>query len=392
MNPVPAQTSSDQQAANTAVSIVVQAASLAGVPIDSNAVPVIQGVVTCAFSGTAASDCAKQMVINTAISQLGALDPDVAHILNADAIGCLANGKAAVGCLSSAALDQLPPEAKPLVTCVISGKNVGDCAQQAVLTQVLPQLGVALPPDVQSSLKKVIGCVADGGQSMANCAGTLVTSEVNQALASANAPAAVVSSVDAMVTCVTAGKPVDGCAASAASQNLPPEVQTLQSCLSKGGANAAQTCMASFASAEVSKVDPTAGAVVACMGSTSGTQLQSCITKNAASALGNAAQQQAAQAAQTAAQAAAAAVKTAQDAIANLNIGAKLEIPPTFPQSSLVLADILNIAKGIQDRDIGEILAGIGPAGFQVASQIILSIFVSPEIAGQLAPVVNAMI
>lgn len=381
-NPTPAQTSSDQQAANTAVSIAVTASDLLGVPIDPQAVPVIQGIVSCALSGAKVGDCATNMVVNTALSQLSLTDPAVANVLDPAAVSCLASGKPVVGCLTTAAINQLPPEAKPLVTCIAGGKNVGDCAETAVLTQVLPQLGLQLPKDVQADLQAVVGCVANGGSSMAKCAGTLVTNEVNQALTSANVPQAVMTSVDAMVSCVAAGGNAGDCARSAATQNLPPDVQALQSCLSAPGASA-QSCIANFAAKNIP--DKTAAAVVACMGSGSGSQVQSCIMKNAASALGSAAQQQATQVALQA-------VQTAMTAINNLNIDAPLEVPPKFPQTPLILQDIINIAQGIQNRDITQILAGIGPAGFQVASQIILSLFVSPEIASQLSPVVNAMI
>src|SRR5262249_54283102 len=107
---------SNDQSAETAVQIFLAindgaaAAGLPSVPIPKEAVPVIQQMVGCALNGTSAGDCAKNIALSTALSEV----------------------------TKSGA-----PEAQPFVTCIGGGGNFGDCAEKAALTAATQQLGTA---------------------------------------------------------------------------------------------------------------------------------------------------------------------------------------------------------------------------------------------------------
>ena len=377
-----AQTPSNDQAVNTTMQIFTEIANVAGVPIPPETIPVMQGMLGCAVAGTSIGDCAKNIAISTAISQIGqngTLDDTTKAALTVTAT-CFAGGKSVGDCLKQGTIAALPPEAQPLATCIAGGKNLGDCAQSVVLNQVLPQLGVSvgtgLPKDVQSALTNTVSCVA-GGSTMATCGQQLV----NNALTAAGVPPAVMTGVNALENC--AGRTgIADCAKSVATANLPPDVQTLQSCLS--GGTAAQTCVANFASGRIP--DPTAAALVGCMGGTSGTQVQGCVATTAKGALGNAAQQAAQQATQNG-------IASALTAIQNMQTNlTSPQTPPQFPQTPAVLQNLLSVAQGIQQGDWSKVALGVGPEAVEIAGKIILSVFLTPAVGSLLAPVVDAMI
>jgi hypothetical protein len=372
-----------QQAQDQTMAIfeaIQAAATVAGVPaLPPEAVPIVTGMVSCASSGTPVGTCATNIAISTALNQLGtsnALGDNTALVTAA--ASCLTSGQPAGGCIASLAASQLPDEAKPLITCIGAGGNIGDCAEKAALTVAQQQLGANLPPQAQ----QMVSCVV-GGTSVASCASALAQSTADQALKASGAPAAVVSAVDGMVSCVAAGGSAGDCVKNVAIANIPPgSAQDFANCLNQKNASA-QGCAATLASNNIS--DPTAKALVGCMGNTSGDAAQKCIATNASSALGNLAQQQAQQALSTA-------IQTATTAIANLQINSPLQNPPKFPTEPAVLANLMQVAKGIQDGNWLEVVAGVGPEAAEIASKVILSVFLTPALSDLLSPVVDSMI
>jgi hypothetical protein len=367
---------SNAQTADTTMQVFVAIANLAGAPIPKEAVPVVQGMVTCALANTSLPDCVKNIAISTALSQVaksGGANSQVSSIVS-EAVTCLTGGSPAQICLTKAAVSQLPVEAQPLANCIGSGGNLGDCAQKAALTVATQQLGANLPPEVAATVQCVIG-----GGKLPSCASSLVTDGVNKALKASGAPPEVINAVNGMVTCVGGGGNAGDCAKSVAINNIPAgSAKDLATCMNAAGANA-QTCVANFAANNIS--DPTAKAVVGCMGQTSGDKVQQCIATNAKQALGDATSQAAQQA-----------LVTAAETIAKLDLGAPIQVPPKFPEQPAILQNIMSVANGIQKGDWSLVVKGVGAQAAEVASQIILSIFLTPALANVLAPVVESMI
>lgn len=375
-NAAQAATPSNDQTAETTMQVFVAIANLGGVPIPKEAVPVMQGMVKCALANTSLGDCAKNIAISTALSQIarsGALDVKVSGGV-ADAITCLTGGNSAQICLTNVVVSQLPAGARPLASCIGNGGNVADCSEKAALTLATQQLGANLPPEVASTVQCVIG-----GGKLSSCANSLVTDEVNKALKAANAPPEVTNAVNAMVNCVAGGGNAGDCAKSVAISNIPAgPAKDLASCMNAPGASA-QTCVANFAASNIS--DPTAKAVVGCMGQTGGDKVQQCIVSNAKQALGDATSQAAQQA-----------LVTAAEAIASLQLGVPIQVPPKFPEQPAILQNIMSVADGIQQGNWLLVVKGVGAQAAEVASQIILSVFLTPALASVLAPVVDSMI
>ena len=370
-----ARADSNQDAANTAIDIFVAVAQAGGIPIDASVVPILRSVTSCAVSGANIGDCAEKAALSTALGAMGAnVDPAVAATITS-AVGCLSGGQStAAQCVAQAGVSGLPPEAQPLANCIVGGGNVANCAETAVLAQALPQLGAQLPPEAQDTVKCVIG-----GKSLTSCAKDLVAGEVHNALLAAGANPKVVGDVNAMVTCVASGGNAGDCAKLAVTNELPPEVQSLGACLSAPGA-IAQTCVANFAAKNIP--DPTAAAVVGCMGQPSGDKTQQCIMKLGEKALGNAAQQAGLQA-----------LQTALNTVSQLQLDLKdPPYPPTFPQTPPVLANILKVAQGIKDGNWGEIALGVGPEGLEVAARILVASLLSPAAAAALGPAIDGAI
>ena len=375
-NAAQAERPSNDDTAATTMQVFVAIANLAGAPIPKEAVPVMQGMVSCALAGTSLPDCVKNIAISTALSEIaksGGADPAVAGIVS-EAVHCLTGGNAAQVCLTNAAVKQLPPEAQPLASCIGGGGNLGTCAERAALTVATQQLGANLPPEVASTVQCVIG-----GGNLASCASSLVTNEVNQALKAANAPPEVTQAVNGMVNCVNGGGNAGDCAKSVAIDSIPAgPAKDMASCLKAPGANA-QTCVANLAAKNIS--DPTASAVVGCMGQSSGDQVQKCIASHAKEALGDAASQAAQQA-----------LVAAANTIANLQLDQPIQAPPKFPEQPAILQNILSVANGIQQGNWLLVVKGVGPEAAEVAGKIILSVFLTPALASVLSPVVDSMI
>ena len=370
-----AQPSNDDTATAT-MQVFVGIAELAGAPIPKEAVPVVQGMVSCALAGTSLPDCARNIAISTALSQVGSAagaNPQVTGVVR-EAVTCLTGGGSPQLCLTNAAVSQLPREAQPLASCIGGGGDLPTCAERAALTVATQQLGANLPPAVNSTVQCVIG-----GGNLQSCASSLVTEGVNQALRASNAPPEVVNAVNGMVNCVSGGGNAATCARQVAVDNIPPgQAHDFAACMNANGASA-QTCVANFAASNIS--DPTARTVVGCMGQGGGDAVQQCIATNAKQALGDAASQAAQQA-----------LVTAANTIASLQLGMPLQTPPKFPEQPAILQNILSVAHGIQQGDWSKVVLGVGAELAEVAGKIILSIFLTPALANVLAPVVDAMI
>jgi hypothetical protein len=375
-----AQSAQAQQQTMAIFEAIQAAASIAGVPpLPAEAVPVVTGMVSCAAAGTPVGTCATNIAISTALTQLGGSGTlgDSSGLATA-AAGCITGGGSAASCVAQLAASQLPAEAQPLVTCIGAGGNIGDCAEKAALTVAQQQLGANLPPQAQQMVTCVIG-----GQSVASCASTIAQTTADQALKASGAPATVVTAVDGMVSCVAKGGNAGDCAKNVAVASIPAgPAHDFATCLNQPNASA-QGCAATLASQSIK--DPTAAALVGCMGNTTGDKAQQCIATKASSALGTLAQQQAQQGLATA-------IQTATTAINNLQINAPIQDPPKFPTEPAVLANLMQVAKGIQDGNWLEVVAGVGPEAAEIAGKIILSVFLTPALSDLLSPVVDSMI
>lgn len=366
----PAYADDKSESASAAVDIFVAAGNLAGLPIDKTEVGIIKELVTCAVNSTSGGDCAKNIIVSTVLNQVGASDPKLVAVVK-PAAQCLVTGGALPDCVGKAVIAQLPKEAQALATCAIGGGNIGDCTAKAALAQILPQVQGALPAEALDTVNCVVG-----GSKLATCAQKLISKEVNEALKAAGTPPDVIATVNTMVNCVSDGRNAVDCAKSAATQNLPADVKGLATCLDSGAS--AQSCLADFAGSKIS--DPTAAAMVKCMGK-SGDQAQTCMTSLGEKALGGVAEQAKQEA-----------VKQALATIARLNVDAAATDPRAFPQTPAVLANFTLVAEGIQSGDWSKIVLGGGAQIAQIASRIILSIFLTPAVANLIGPVADMMI
>ena len=81
------------------------------------------------------------------------------------------------------------------------------------------------------------------------------------------------------------------------------------------------------------------------------------------------------------------AVQTAANALAQVNVDLTTpQVPPKFPVGPAVLQNMVELAQGIQTGDWAKIAEGVGPQFFETASQVILSVFLSPRGGGRFGP------
>jgi hypothetical protein len=325
--------SSTAQAVDTAVQVFAFAADVAGLPTGLDQDPaktVVEGLVNCAVSGTSGGDCAKNVIVSAVLSEIGDspdVDPTVAQIVSS-AVPCLTSGSSVSSCLTTTAVSQLPPEAQPLVTCVLGGGNVGNCAVKSTEALIVQQLSQTTDPNAM----QVINCIAS--QSPADCAKQALT------------------------------------------QNLPDSIKPFATCLSQSGGTL-QSCAANVLAGAVGQASPQAAALVACLGNTDGNAMQQCAVKAGLAQASAAAGQ---------------AVQQAADVISQLKVDAPATDPSKFPQQPAVLQNLVMLTQGIQTGDWVKMGAAAGSEILETAGKIILSVFVTPPVAGLLAPVVDAMI
>jgi hypothetical protein len=346
----------DSKSIDTAIDIFVQVGSLAGLPLTKDEVDITKQIVTCAVSGKDAGDCAKTMVVNQLVSSMGGT-PDLQS-----AAGCLAGGGKVGDCVSAAVLTDVPSEARPMVGCIIDGGNVGDCTKKFAEGQVLSQI-----PD---EVKPIAECMLQSPGP--KCVTNFIADKVVSAM---GIPAGDVDTVKKIVGCIGDGS--TSALASCAGGAIPKEIQPLWTCATAPGANL-QQCAVKFATGQVANQLPAGAARDAanCLGQK---DVQGCATGVAKQQI-TAAEQQA--------------VDKAIKLVTELN-------PDSIPQeigstiatgTSATLQNIIKVADGIQNGDIGEIILYGGPEIAKLAGKIILTTFVGPEIAGLLGPAVDSMI
>ena len=324
---------STARAVDTAIEVFSQAGNMPGLPIniyDPAVRPVVEGLVSCAMSGASGGDCAKNILVSVLLGGSGAVDPPVGSIGSA-AGPCLTSGRAPGSCVSTTDINRLPPEAQPLANCVLGGGNLGDCVIKSTEGLIVQQLSQAAGPDASNA-------------------------------------------VGAIMNCVASQTAVAQCAAQQLTNNLPDSVKPFATCLSQGGTM--QSCAAYLAAAAVVQNSPQAAALVACLRDSDGNAMQQCAVKaglSAASAAGQAVQQ-------------------AVSVISNLKVDASAADATEFPQEPAVLQNIVLLAQGIQTGDWVKMGVAAGPEILETDGKIILSVFVTPPLAGLLAPVVGLMI
>jgi hypothetical protein len=371
----------NSDAASTAVDLFVKAGEAAGLPINDTEVAIVKPLVACAVannSNNGIGDCVKQAAIGVVLQQAGVTDQTTKDVVSG-AVTCMTGKTDPAGCAAqiAASLLKFPPDAQPAVTCMLTGGNVADCGKKLAEGWVLDKV----PAEIQAPAK----CVIDGGNAQ-KCATDFVTQQVLN-----NLQGPMKDQAAAVVGCF-GDKDVPTCVTKAVGNNVAPGMGDLVACAKQSGANLGQ-CAATFASANMPKLptapggvdpNPAAKAVVACMGSS---DIASCVEKagfkNAANVAGpviDATGQKA--------------VQAALDTIQKLKPTADAATISSAPgaHNLATLRNILMVADGIKNNRYDEIVLGGGSEIAIIASQIILSVFLTPAVADLLGPAVQAMI
>jgi hypothetical protein len=147
LSPSGAKAISSDEAIDFAVDAAVQGGRFIGLNVPPDAAHLLKELVKCGVEGGSVADCAKQSVVKTALRNA---PEEVQKIA-----GCLVGNADPLGCAKQLGLDQVPPEARPMVECMLGGGNVADCAGKAALGEALAKV----PPEV----RPILECVANGG-------------------------------------------------------------------------------------------------------------------------------------------------------------------------------------------------------------------------------------
>lgn len=137
---------------DTAVDVVVQVGSIAGVPISQSDAPIIKTIVRCAIN-TELVRCARQEIIGLLPSQA---QPFATCILNQTPL---------TNCASQQALAQLPPDVRDVVNCIAQRGDVGQCGKQLAVNAVEKQAFDVidkLKADVRSETNNAISAASSG--------------------------------------------------------------------------------------------------------------------------------------------------------------------------------------------------------------------------------------
>lgn len=372
----PARADDNADAANTAVQLFVTAGQAAGLPITQQEAALVTQIVSCGVANQSnVGDCAKNAAVAVVLQQAGVNDPTITN-----AVTCLVSTANPVTCAAQAAASvaKLPPDAQPAVNCMLTGGNVVDCGKKLAEGMVLDKV----PADIQAPAK----CVMDGGDAK-KCATDFITQQVVSHL-----PANMQGQATQVVGCL--GQPdVAGCITSAVASGVAgPQVGALVTCATQPNANLGQ-CAATFASNNmptlpaVNGVDPNAAAkaIVACVGAP---DFAACAKDPAITGARNVATQVLTPAAQEAINAAIHTINALKpDAAMTIDAGVNSE-----KDNVATLQNIVKVADGIKNKDWGEVTMAAGPELAIVASNIILSVFLTPAVADALGPAVAAMI
>ena len=126
--------------------------------------------LTALWEARPAAIAQKNILVSTALGALGSQSPEARTAIVAPAVTCLVGGGSASGCLSTAAISQLPPEAQPLASCIVGGGNVADCAVKSTEGLIVQQISQAAGPEVSKDVTAIMSC-ATTPTAAANCVG-----------------------------------------------------------------------------------------------------------------------------------------------------------------------------------------------------------------------------
>jgi hypothetical protein len=364
LTPAPAKaevTANDQAAADVAVDLFIKFGQSAGLPIDARAATFVKELVSCAVSGSKPDigDCAKNMIIKVALKEAG-----TSREVQEAAI-CLLGGTKAVNCALDAALGKVPAEAKPMATCLVNGGAIPDCAKKLAEGLLIPKV----PEDV----RPIVMCMIDKGDPKA-CGTEFVQQQVQK-----NLPAGIREQAGAIVGCLNSAQAATACVTLAAT---PEELKPLVACAQQPGANVG-ACMAKFAADNLPPGTPdVAKDMIGCIGNSP--DFANCAKDKGIAAGQDLVRPVISQAEKEALEAALAMLdKLRPDAPMTIEAG---------PNNAATLQNILKVGQGIKDKNWGLVVLGAGPELAIIASNVILSIFLTPALAAVLSPAVSAMI
>lgn len=330
LNPRPAK-ATDADTASVAVDIFVEAGSKAGLPINKQEAEIVKQIVTCGVAGTPAGDCVRNTVVAMVLKQVGAIPAEAQPL-----VSCMVSGQGNIAdCTKKFAegliINKVPSDFQPAATCIIESGDAKKCATNFVVQQITKQLN--LSPADKDTADKIVGCLGSSQPAAGCVVGALVPKEI--------AP---------LVECVKNGGNVGSCAVTFASNQLPPGVaKDMIGCMDQPN----------FAKCAADKGVSNAQDAVA-------SQISPAARK---------------------------AIQDALNTIDRLRPDAPITIDAGVSSDNVAtLQNILKVARGIKDGDWSEVVLGAGPELAIVASNIILSVFLTPALASALGPAVDAMI
>lgn len=232
---------------------------------------------------------------------------------------------------------------------------IADCSKKLAEGMILDKV-----PD---NLKPTATCIIETGNA-ANCSKGLILQQL---------PPDMRDQADKIVNCLGGSNPAS-CVASSA---VPDEIKPLMACATSP--NVGQ-CVADLAAKDLP--DGVAKNMVGCVGA--GADFGKCAAQKGITSAEDLAKSQVSKAQQEA-------IQKALDTIDRLRPDAPYTIE-AGPNKSATIKNIMMVAEGIQQRDWGKLAMGAGPELVKIASGILLSIFLTPALAGVLSPAVEAMI
>ena len=274
---------------------------------------------------------------------------------------------------------------KDVVGCSVSKGSGTDCVKNVVVARALEQIGLNSP-----LAKGAVSCLVDG-----NNAGACLTKTAIGALPAEARP---------LANCIAAGGDVADCTAKAAvaqilpkvTQGVPPEVVNAVNCVIGGtsveqcGKNLVNSCTGSAADVQrcvanglaSQAKNPQAAEMIKCLGK-SGGEAQACASAVGQQVLSPAERKQIEEVNKTFAE-------LAKINASNPTEGGKSN-PRDYPQQPLALYNMIKIAEGVRENDIGTIILYGGSALYQVAAGMIINYFL-PGMGPILGPVAASMI
>lgn len=354
----------DAETAEVAVEIFVKGAQISGLPLSDQEAAIVKQIVTCGLAGTSVADCARNVAVATVLKQAGINNNDVSSAAN-----CLLSGTRASTCLTNTIVAQLPAQAQPMASCVISGQgNVADCTRKFAEAVILDK--------VPADFRPVAQCMINT-QDAKKCGTDFVVQKVASSL-----PPEIRDQATAIVNCLGSAPQAANCVASAAA---PDEIKPLVACATRPGANVGQ-CAAEFATQNLPAGTPgVAKDLVGCLADPAG--FTKCAEQKGIANARDMANSQLSEASKKAIDAALKTIeKLKPDApMANLDAGISRDNIAT-------VKNIMAVAQGIKEGNWPKVVFGAGQELAIVASNIILSFFLTPAVASALGPAVAAMI